>query len=132
MLVLGSYRTENLQTSVCLRALETAYTTGQYHPHREELPVDSLQQEDAKRLALMLLGRDDDESHELAAKIARESGGWPFFVWELAQHAQDDPDIADRSLELDEVIWTRVNRLPEEARRLLELIAELLDALAGI
>lgn len=123
VLLLGSYRSENRDTSLCLRALDAAYTSGQHHPHREEIAVDSLQEEDAKRLALMLLGRDDDESHQLAAKIARESGGWPFFVWELAQHVQDDPDIADQSLELDEVIWTRVSRLPEEARRLLELVS---------
>ena len=123
MMVLGSYRTENRDTSVCLKALATAYTTGQQHPHREEIAVDSLQEADAKRLALMLLGRHDAATQELAGKIARESGGWPFFVWELAQHVQDDPDIADKSLELDEVIWTRVNRLPEEARHLLELVA---------
>ena len=123
VLVLGSYRTEERERSVCLRALDTAYTTGQHHPHREEIAVDSLQEADAKRLALMLLDRDDEAADEVATKIARESGGWPFFVWELAQHVQDDPDIADQSLELDEVIWTRVNRLPEETRRLLELVA---------
>ena len=123
MLVLGSYRTENPVTSVCLRTLDEAYTTGQHHPHREEIAVESLLEPDARDLALLLLGRDDDESHELATRIARESRGQPFFVWELAQHVQDDPNIGDQSLELDEVIWTRVNRLPEEARRLLELIA---------
>ncbi|MDA1052766.1 MAG: protein kinase [Planctomycetota bacterium] len=123
VLVLGSYRTENRDTSHCLKALDKAYTTGQHRPHREEIAVDSLQEEDAQRLALMLLGRDDKEAHVLAGKIARESRGWPFFVWELAQHVQDTPEIADQSLELDEVIWTRVNRLPAETRRLLELVA---------
>ncbi|MBC8352029.1 MAG: protein kinase [Planctomycetes bacterium] len=122
-LVLGSYRTENRDTSFCLKALDNAYSTGQHRPHREEIAVDSLQQEDAKRLALMLLNRDDEGGDKLATKIARESKGWPFFVWELAQHVQDSPEIADQSLELDEVIWTRVNRLPEETRHLLELIA---------
>jgi len=123
VLVLGSYRTENRDASFCLKALDKAYATGQHRPHREEIAVESLQEEDAKRLALMLLGRDDEKSHELAGKIARESRGWPFFVWELAQHVQDTPEIADQSLELDEVIWTRVHRLPEETRRLLELVA---------
>lgn len=123
VLALGSFRSENRTTSVCLKALDEAYTTGQQHPHRAEIAVDSLTEEDAKRLALMLLDRDDAAAEELASKIARESGGWPFFVWELAQHVQDDPEIADKSLELDEVIWTRVNRLPDETRRLLELVA---------
>jgi two-component system sensor kinase len=123
VLVLGSYRTENREKSHCLKAIDKAYASGQYRPHREEIAVDSLQEADAQRLALMLLSRDDKEGHELAGKIARESRGWPFFVWELAQHVQDTPEIADQSLELDEVIWARVNRLPAEARRLLELVA---------
>ncbi|MCA9141865.1 MAG: protein kinase [Planctomycetales bacterium] len=123
VLVLGSYRTENRSTSLCLKAIDKAYSTGQHRPHREEIAVDSLQQEDAKRLALKLLGRDDKKGQVLADKIARESGGWPFFVWELAQHVQDTSDIGDQTLELDEVIWTRVGRLPEPTRRLLELVA---------
>ena len=123
MLLLGSYRSEDIETSLCLRALSGAYSKGQYLPHREELAVESLTETESTELALMLLGREDDASRTFANKIAEESGGWPFFVWELAQHVQEDPGIADQSLELDEVIWTRVTRLPEEARRLLELIA---------
>jgi serine/threonine protein kinase len=123
MLVLGSYRSENVDNSLCLKALATAYTTGQSHPHRQELAVEALSEPDATRLALLLLNRDDLNSLAFAAKIARESGGWPFFVWELVQHVQEAPEIADQTLELDEVIWTRVGRLPDETRRLLELIA---------
>ncbi len=123
VLVLGSFRTENRDTSLCLQALDKAYTTGRYRPRREEMVVDSLPEADAKRLALMLLRRHDPGSQILATKIARESRGWPFFVWELAQHVQDSPEIADQSLELDEVIWTRVQRLPNEVRQLLELVA---------
>ncbi|MBI5761659.1 MAG: protein kinase, partial [Planctomycetales bacterium] len=123
VMLLGSYRSENVDTSLCLKALALAYTTGQAHPHRQELAVEALREEDATRLALMLLKRDDETSLQFAAKIARESGGWPFFVWELVQHVQEAPEIADQTLELDEVIWTRVSRLPEETRRLLELIA---------
>lgn len=123
VLLLGSYRSEYVGTSLCLKALNTAYTTGQAHPHRQELAVEALEEHDATQLALMLLKRDDLDSIRFAAKIARESAGWPFFVWELVQHVQEAPEVADQTLELDEVIWTRVSRLPEETRRLLELIA---------
>ncbi len=123
VLLLGSYRSEYVGTSLCLKALDTAYTTGQAHPHRQELPVEALEEHDATQLALMLLKRDDLDSIKFAAKIAHESGGWPFFVWELVQHVQEAPEAADQALELDEVIWKRVSRLPEETRRLLELIA---------
>lgn len=123
VLLIGSFRSENRDTSVCLKTLDTAWTTGRNHPHRQEVSVDSLDQADATRLALQLLDRHDDDANDLAVRIARESGGWPFFVWEIAQHVQHDPNIADQSLELDEVIWSRVNRLPEESRRLLEIVA---------
>lgn len=123
VLLLGSYRSEYVDTSLCLKALATAYTTGQAHPHRQELAVEALDEHDATQLALMLLKRDDLDSLKFAAKIAQESGGWPFFVWELVQHVQEAPEAADQKLELDEVIWTRVNRLPAETRQLLELIA---------
>ncbi len=123
VLLLGSYRSEYVETSSCLKALATAYTTGQAHPHRQELAVEALLEEEATRLALLLLKRDDLDSIKFASKIARESGGWPFFVWELVQHVQDAPEFADQSLELDEVIWSRVGRLPDDTRQLLELIA---------
>ena len=74
--------------------------------------------------------------------IVRESGGNPFFVAELVRHVQADKSplelelslhpkrassgqrIAGRAkLVLDEVLWSRIRRLPAEARRVLELIA---------
>lgn len=123
VMLLGSYRSENIGTSLCLKTLSSVYTTGLVHPHRQELAVEALLEHDATQLALLLLKRDDMASLRFASKIAKESGGCPFFVWELAQHVQEDPNIADQTLALDEVIWIRVNRLPEETRHLLELIA---------
>jgi serine/threonine protein kinase len=123
MLLLASYRSEDIEASVCLQELHEAYQRGRNQPHREELAVDALTQDEATQLALMLLGRDNESSQVLATKIAHESGGWPFFVWELAQHVRDDSSIADRTLDLDEVIWLRVNRLPPATICMLELIA---------
>ena len=72
-------------------------------------------QRESTQLALMLLGREDETTQDYARKIAQESQGWPFFVWEMAQHVQEDPKIADQSLDLDDVIWLRVNRIPTNA-----------------
>ena len=123
MLLLASYRSEDVDRSLCLRALNEAYQKGQHLPHREDLSVDSLSEGESTQLALMSLGGDDEIKQAYAKKIAHESDGWPFFVWELVQHVQEDPDIADQSLELDEVIWSRVNRLPAETIALLQMIA---------
>ena len=74
----------------------------------------------------------------------RESAGNPFFVAELVRHVQsDDVPAGDGLVEpgpapfreasateshstaiaLDDVLWARIRRLPEEARRVLEIIA---------
>lgn len=123
MLLLVSYRSEDVENSACLRAVTEAFETGEQLPSREELSIDALTEEEATQLALILLGKDDETHQADAKKIAQESNGWPFFVWEMAQHLQEDPALADQTLDLDEVIWSRVNRLPPETMRMLELIA---------
>lgn len=123
LLLLGSFRREDIETSPSLLALAEAYQRGQVPPHRYELPIEPLSIEEATRLAMALLNRNDSGAKRLAARIAQESAGSPFFVWELAQHIHDDADPAAGSLELDEVIWSRVRRLPTEVRRLLEVFA---------
>jgi len=123
MLLLVSYRSEDVENSACLKAVTDAFKTGEQLPTREELSIDSLTEDESTQLALMLLGKDDETHLAYAKKIAQESSGWPFFVWEMAQHLQVDPEIADQTFELDEVIWSRVKRLPPETLRMLELIA---------
>ncbi len=123
LLLLGSYRTEGIGTSPCLIELEKEYSSGEHQPPRTDIAVEALTVDDSTKLALKLLGRDDAETRKTAAQIASESGGWPFFVWELTQGVQDDPNITTGSLELDDVIWARACRLPEETRRFLELVA---------
>lgn len=128
MLLLGSYRSENAHESLFLQALNDAYRRGKPTPERRELTVGSLEPDDASRLARLMLGNLNDEEAALANLIARESGGSPFFVWELVQNFRSDPESTRRLLTseanaLDEVIWSRVQRLPEATRRLLEVIS---------
>src|SRR5262249_58188864 len=52
---------------------------------------------------------------------AGESEGSPFFIHELAQHA--GAGLRDPATTLDQVLWSRVERLPGEARALLEVVA---------
>ena len=123
LLLVGSYRTEGLGTSPCLIELEKEFSSGEHRPPRVDIEVEALTKPEATKLALQLLGKDDNSAQKMAAKIATESGGWPFFVWELSQGVQDDPEIATGTLELDDVIWKRACRLPDETRRFLELVA---------
>ena len=88
----------------------------------------TLEPADAEALALTLLGSEDQAAARHAVAIARESGGNPFFVAELVRYVQADAGLLHRvpgadEVAFDEVLWARVRRLPEEARRLLEVVA---------
>ena len=62
-----------------------------------------------------------------AHAIARESGGNPFFVTELVRHISVGAVLsvgsAASEVNLDEVLWDRIRRLPGGARRFLEVVA---------
>ena len=80
----------------------------------------------------------------LVEAVVRESAGNPFFVAELVRHVQSDDVVAgtdwsspdpssfqeasaspsrSTTIALDDVLWARIRRLPEEARHVLEIIA---------
>ena len=95
---------------------------------RRVLALGTLEPADAEGLALTLLGSEDQAGCAHAAAIARESGGNPFFVAELVRYVQADTGLLHRGpgadeVAFDEVLWARVRRLPEDARRLLEVVA---------
>ncbi len=123
MLLLASYRSEDIGKSPCLQAVSDAFNSGPNRPNFTQLSVEALTQEESRQLALSLLDGDPQVDQAYATRIAEESGGLPFFVWELAQYVQEDPEVADQKLVLDDVIWSRISRLPEESIRMLQLIA---------
>jgi tRNA A-37 threonylcarbamoyl transferase component Bud32 len=81
--------------------------------------VEPLNADAARELARRLLA---DEPAALAEAVARESGGNPFFLRELARHARAGEMAASRGT-LDDMIWLRVERLPVGPRRLVALAA---------
>jgi serine/threonine protein kinase len=88
-----------------------------------DLEVGPLEFEDARRLALARIGSDDPLAQEAALGIAREAAGNPFLVEELARGVSAFHRVARPSLTLDDLVGERAARLPEEARRLLEVVA---------
>ena len=112
LLLVGCYRSEDEATSAMVRGLPR---DGE---RVRQISVDQLSGDDAYELARSLLdGRSDQ-----AQAIARESGGSPFFVGELVRYVELGGMTAG-DLTLDEVLRARVERLPAEARRLLEVLA---------
>jgi two-component system sensor kinase len=127
-LLLGSYRSEELETSACLGPLLRAWEQVMPEGDLRRLPVEPLTPEEALQLARELLGRAGSAESQLDAEaIARESGGNPFFVQVLAQsyggNANCGQESSEGDLTLDQVLWRRIQELPVETRRLLEVIA---------
>jgi serine/threonine protein kinase/tetratricopeptide (TPR) repeat protein len=126
LLFVMCFRSEDRETSLPLRSLLA---------QRFELPVESrevallpLGIDDAMTLALHLLSSHGEDRHAEAEAIARESAGSPFFVSEIARHAtrvRSELLVSKQRGEInfDGVLYARLERLPANARKLLELIA---------
>jgi eukaryotic-like serine/threonine-protein kinase len=127
ILLLGCYRREEAASGPCVQALQQLGNP-EAGVHWRDLPLEALGAAEAEELAQNLLGEEGPVAREQVRAIARESGGSPFFICELAQHLRSNVGPAalaggPRSVALDEVLWSRVMGLPEAARRLLEVAA---------
>ncbi|MGP0063866.1 MAG: serine/threonine-protein kinase PknK [Isosphaeraceae bacterium] len=127
MLFLGSFRSEDEGRSPFLNEIRKSIAEGSPRLEHRDLVVEPLTQSEARELALVLLGRDDAVARAEAHVVARESGGNPLFIDELVRHIQGGEPIdrweAIGHLDLDEVLWARIRRQPEEAQRLLGVVA---------
>jgi hypothetical protein len=126
LLFLTTHRTEEAGTSAFLASVRDRWPED---AEVREVSVGPLEFEDAKRLALHLIGAGDAQAPLLAETVARESGGSPFLVEELARSASAHHRVMEGglstagSLMLDQILAERAARLPKEARRLLEVVA---------
>ena len=129
MLVLLSYRGE-YAANACLREFRRAWESSSI-PHYE-MEVLPLSTEESRELTTRLLA-GTPAADRLIERIVEQARGSAFFVQELAEHARSGIDwqsttATDRrgrgsSGDLDDVLWHRVQKLPTEARELLEMIA---------
>ena len=117
-LFLGVFRSEDRDASESLASLVEAM------PDAQQISLDSLTEEQSYRLARSLI--DDemssaDDNDEVARRIAVESSGNPFFLLELARSMVRDasPRSDGNRLTLEEVLWSRIEQLPEQSRCLL-------------
>ena len=99
------------------------------HAFRERVPardliLDPLTPEEARDLALGLLGHSVSDPAEVSALIAAESGGSPFFISELVRaFSMAGPTVLGRDATILEVLQIRLRSLPPPALRLLQMIA---------
>jgi hypothetical protein len=113
-------RGEEAETSPLLRALVAAPPGPPSRVHLSQLALTELTPLEARELALRLLAEEDGAAGRAEA-IAQEASGNPFFIHELARSAGGITSAVTTSL--DNMIRSRVARLPEAARLLLELVS---------
>ena len=122
-LLIATYRSEDRDTSPFLVELDRLGRTGSI-PTTTEIPLDVLSPAEASRLTAEILERPEPG---LAERLARESGGSPFLVGELARwHEAAGPDAtepSDRDSALDRVVVDRVRQIGDADRRVLEVLS---------
>ncbi len=100
------------------------------------ISLERLSDDDAQELASRLLEQVAPHRAKDAAVIAREAQGHPLFIDELARHAAlvedreiagDEPDdtalMVRPNFDLEEALGTRIERLDDTAKKVLELVA---------
>jgi hypothetical protein len=120
LLLVGSYRTNSGRTGPLLEALFG--DAGRGLPQPRDLELTPLSFEEARQLALHLLSHAQLDIEALARTIARDAGGNPLFISELA-HFSDFSASSQAPSTLTELVSTRLAALSASARALLETIA---------
>jgi len=127
LLVVGCYRTEEAGTSPFLvEMLRIAPPSGARDLDVRDVALGPLGSDEARALAQALLGEGTPARARgaLAAEIARESGGNPYFIDELVEHVRETgAETTKGGVSLEEVLRDRVARMPAAARRLLAALA---------
>ena len=118
LLLIGCYRSEEAETSPLLKMILPKRSADSRIEMRDIL-VGELSAAEASELARALVGGEPLTGPRPEA-IAREAGGNPYFIEELVRFSQPG---AEAGVTVEHVVETRVSRLPEVARRLLEVVA---------
>jgi eukaryotic-like serine/threonine-protein kinase len=124
ILFIFSYRNDDTERSLALRALLTLLRGSETHIPTETLEVPPLSNAEVELLAAELLGGTQTNA-SIALRAAQSAKGSPFFTRELVRElveAERDQRAGVQDSDVSELIRSRVGRLPAEARELLELI----------
>jgi eukaryotic-like serine/threonine-protein kinase len=123
MLLVMTYRDSEAQTSPFLVELDDRWPPG---AKARKVDVEPLDVEDSRRLALLLLDGSDELTKRTANAVARESRGSPFLIEELVRSNRGATSATGATLAvltLDQMVSERLERLPEDARRIVEIVA---------
>jgi len=117
VMLVTSFRSEGRESNPFLMSFDEQIAAGGIGT--TDIEIGPLPAEDARRLAAVHLGTDP-EALAQAERVVVEAHGNPFLVEELARHVRER---SDEGVSLDQVLRTRLLRLPREAAHLLSIIA---------
>jgi serine/threonine protein kinase/tetratricopeptide (TPR) repeat protein len=120
ILLLLAHREEDALTAPFLTELERRWPGA---AESIEVSVGPLDRPDAIRLALELLGSDDASAQEMAEALALESEGSPFLIEELARSSTRELLAVDARVTLEDVVKSRLAELPQDARKVVDLVS---------
>jgi serine/threonine protein kinase len=129
ILLLASYRSEYEGANPCLKAFSESGRFNRGGARVERLEVGPLDPSAAEQLVEILLRDFGVYEAGHAASIVRESARNPYLIGEIVRHTQassKSPEgVSTRAggVSLQEMVWSRIQRLPEQPRRLLEVVA---------
>jgi hypothetical protein len=129
MLLLLVFRSEHQDDSPMLVA--TRHLRSERDRTRQ-LEIGEIGDAEALEIARRLLGHRVARFEERAASIAREAQGSPYFLSELVRYEEEraarraaraSEPPSRRAVSLEQVLLARIARLPDDARRLLEVLS---------
>ena len=125
LLLVAAHRSEEAEASPLLAELRKIRETEESALGEvREIRLEQFSQQEARDLAKTLLAESSLDTRRVDA-IAREAGGSPFFIVELARFS-DSTGLSSTEygdMQLDSVIRSRIALLPEGGRDLLEIVA---------
>ncbi len=127
LLLLISYRRDDVETSEALQVLLERLEDMSLSPRVHFLPLDRLSEQEAIELTRARIGgMRGEQIDSLLRRVAAESDGSPFFVEEMMrylQHCTVTTGDSAQTISLRETMLARVDSLSPEQRRLLEVVA---------
>ena len=123
LLLIGCYRSEEAETSPLLKTILPKRLAVGSSLQIRDIVVGELSASEARELARALVQVEQQGGSVRAEAIARESGGNPYFIEELVRFSQAEAETVSPHVTFDQVLATRVSRLPEGSRRLLDVVA---------
>ena len=119
ILLLTSFRTEDLQTKPFLKSLLEKTGTESCR----EVLVDALTKEEAYALAQDMLGPTAPVLEPVTEAILREARGNPFLLEQLARYASTSDQTSTTGITLAVMLEARLRHLPKGARQFVDALA---------